>query len=39
MVTAPFGARFAHRLPVLTLKRVFAVLLYVLATKMLVTYW
>jgi uncharacterized membrane protein YfcA len=39
VITAPFGARAAHRLPVQTLKRVFAVLLYVLATKMLVTYW
>ena len=37
--TAPFGARLAHRLPVLALKRIFAVLLYVLATKMLMTYW
>ncbi|MDB5797398.1 MAG: hypothetical protein JWP36_1300 [Paucimonas sp.] len=39
MLTAPFGARLAHRLPVLKLKRIFALLLYVLATKMLVTYW
>nr|WP_314626489.1 sulfite exporter TauE/SafE family protein [uncultured Noviherbaspirillum sp.] len=39
IVTAPFGARLAHRLPVLALKRIFAFLLYVLATKMLVTYW
>ena len=38
VVTAPFGARAAHRLPVATLKRVFAVLLFVLATKMLWTY-
>lgn len=37
--TAPFGARLAHRLPVLALKRVFACLLYVLATKMLMTYF
>jgi uncharacterized membrane protein YfcA len=37
-LTAPFGARAAHRLPVLTLRRVFAGLLYVLATKMLWTY-
>ncbi len=35
MVTAPFGARLAHRLPVATLKRIFAVILIVLATKML----
>lgn len=39
IVTAPFGARWAHRLPVSTLKRVFAALLYVLATKMLLSYW
>ena len=39
VLTAPFGARLAHRLPVLTLKRIFAVLLYILATKMLLTYW
>ncbi len=39
IITAPMGARFAHRLPVLTLRRVFACLLYVLATKMVVTYW
>ena len=39
VLTAPLGARAAHRLPVRTLRRVFACLLYVLATKMLVTYW
>lgn len=39
VATAPLGAKLAHRMPVLALKRVFAVLLYVLATKMLVTYW
>jgi len=38
-LTAPFGARAAHRLPVATLKRVFAGLLIVLATKMVVSYW
>jgi uncharacterized membrane protein YfcA len=38
VVTAPFGARLAHRLPVQTLKRVFACLLYILATKMLWTF-
>ncbi len=38
VVTAPYGARMAHRLPVLTIKRIFAGLLYVLATKMLLTY-
>jgi uncharacterized membrane protein YfcA len=39
IVTAPIGARVAHRLPVLTLRRVFACLLYVLAAKMVVSYW
>jgi uncharacterized membrane protein YfcA len=38
VLTAPFGARAAHRLPVATLRRIFACLLYVLATKMLWTY-
>jgi uncharacterized membrane protein YfcA len=34
-VTVPYGARAAHRVPVTTLKRVFSVVLIVLATKML----
>jgi uncharacterized membrane protein YfcA len=34
-VTAPIGARLAHRLPQLTLKRAFAILLAVLALNML----
>ncbi|MCW5658976.1 MAG: sulfite exporter TauE/SafE family protein [Burkholderiaceae bacterium] len=38
VLTAPMGARAAHRLPVATLRRIFAALLYVLATKMLWTY-
>ena len=38
IVTAPVGARLAHRLPVAALKKIFAALLYVLALKMLVTY-
>ena len=38
MLTAPAGARAAHRLPVAMLRRVFAGLLYALATKMLWTY-
>lgn len=38
VLTAPLGARAAHRLPVGILRRVFACLLYVLATKMLWTY-
>ena len=33
------GAHLAHRLPVAVLKRIFAVLLYVLATRMVVHYW
>lgn len=39
VMTAPFGARAAHRMPVATLRRVFALVLYALATKMLVSYW
>ncbi|MDQ6629075.1 MAG: sulfite exporter TauE/SafE family protein [Pseudomonadota bacterium] len=38
MLTAPWGARAAHRIPVASLRRLFAGLLYVLATKMLWTY-
>ena len=38
VLTAPLGARAAHRLPVAILRRVFACLLYLLATKMLWTY-
>jgi uncharacterized membrane protein YfcA len=37
--TAPFGARAAHRMPVAALRRVFALVLYALATMMLVGYW
>ena len=37
--TAPFGARLAHKLPVATLKKVFACLLYVVAIKMLYGLW
>ena len=36
--TAPIGARAAHRLPAVTLRRIYAGLLYPLATKMLWTY-
>lgn len=39
VLTAPMGARATHRLPVVTLRRVFAGLLFILATKMLVSYW
>lgn len=35
VLAAPLGARLAHRLPVLVLKRIFAGLLLVLSTKML----
>ena len=38
MLTAPWGARLAHRLPVPTLRRIFAGLMYILATKMAWTY-
>jgi uncharacterized membrane protein YfcA len=34
VLTAPFGAKLAHALPVAKLKRIFAVLLYAVATKM-----
>ncbi len=37
--TAPMGARLTHRLPVATLKRIFALVMFLLATKMVVTYW
>ncbi len=33
------GAHLAHRLPVTVLKRIFALLLYALATRMVVHYW
>ena len=39
VLTAPAGARLARRLPVTTLKRIFALLMYILATKMAVSYW
>jgi uncharacterized membrane protein YfcA len=35
VLVAPYGARLAHRLPVATLKRIFAGLLVLLAGKML----
>ena len=37
VLTAPLGARTAHRLPVRPLKRIFALLLYVLAARMVFT--
>lgn len=36
MLTAPLGAKLAHRLPVLVLKRIFASMLLVLAIQMLI---
>lgn len=39
MAAAPLGARIAHRLPVKQLRIIFAVLLYVLAVRMLVSVW
>lgn len=35
VLTAPFGARLAHRLPVTRLKKIFAWLLYAIGTRML----
>jgi uncharacterized membrane protein YfcA len=34
MLTAPLGARLAHKLPVIALKRVFAFFLIIIATRM-----
>jgi hypothetical protein len=39
MLTAPLGARLAHRLPVPGLKRIFAVLLLLVGAKMLFSVW
>jgi uncharacterized membrane protein YfcA len=39
MLAAPLGARVAHRLPVKRLRIVFALVLYALATRMLVGLW
>ena len=39
VLTAPMGARAAHRLPVAIVRRIFAGLLYALATRMLWTYF
>lgn len=39
VLTAPLGAAAAHRLPTRRLKQVFALLLYALAAKMLVSLW
>jgi uncharacterized membrane protein YfcA len=37
VLTAPLGVRLAHSLPVGRLKRIFAVLLYIVATRMLIS--
>jgi uncharacterized membrane protein YfcA len=39
MSLAPVGAMVAHRLPTKLLRRIFAVLMFSLATRMLVTLW
>lgn len=39
VLTAPIGAWLAHRVPGRTLKRIFAALLFLLATRMLVSLW
>jgi uncharacterized membrane protein YfcA len=39
MLAAPLGARIAHRLPVKRLRIIFALLLYALAVRMLVSVW
>ena len=39
VLAAPFGARLAHRLPVRRLRIIFALLLYALALRMLVSVW
>lgn len=37
VLTAPWGAKLAHRLPVARLKKIFALLLYAIGTRMLVS--
>jgi uncharacterized membrane protein YfcA len=39
MLAAPLGARLAHRLPVKRLRMIFALILYGMATKLLVGLW
>jgi len=39
MLAAPLGARLAHRLPVKRLRIIFAILLYALAMRMLISVW
>lgn len=39
VLIAPLGARLAHRLPVAKLKRIFALVLYAIGTRMLFSLW
>jgi uncharacterized membrane protein YfcA len=39
VLTAPLGARLAHSLPTKRLKQIFAVVLYLFATRMLISIW
>ncbi|MGA0115801.1 MAG: TSUP family transporter, partial [Burkholderiales bacterium] len=39
VLLAPVGARLAHRTPGTVLKKIFAVVLFLLATKMLVSFF
>src|SRR5207249_2427580 len=39
MLTAPLGAATAHRMPTKRLRQVFACLMYLMATKMLISLW
>ena len=39
VLTAPLGARIAHRLPARKLRLIFALFLFVLATRMLISLW
>jgi len=39
VLAAPLGAALAHKLPTKRLKQIFALLLYVLATRMLISIW
>lgn len=39
MITAPLGARTAHSLPAAQLRKIFAILLYLLGIKLLLDFW
>jgi uncharacterized membrane protein YfcA len=39
VLTAPLGASASHRLPTRLLRRIFGVLLLLLASKMLASFW